>query len=281
MSLTCFQVTRSVLDTTYNEVPEIDGQRDANIKAAIELMSKTYRKTLVKSGGPDFSNPATRFGYVLTYVPAHAHWVYELIQRYPETRALFDKPKLRVACLGGGPGSDIVGILKYIEKAEKNTKIFCEIIDGCIEWKATWSDVIFSLDCENSLHTDYVIHNLEDPFSWRTPSQIGKADLVTLSFFVSEVFHIAEQAETYLKNAFAALKPGALVLLNDNNVPTFYEWIDGIASTAGLKTLRTGVGTCKIYDVEEQMSDLGEYMEKFDRRPKLTGDLCWRVYQKP
>ncbi len=281
MGVKCFQVVQGVLDATYAAVPDTSGSRDAKIRGAIEAMSRQYRTALITSGGPDFSDPATRFGYVLAYVPAHAHWLFELIGWSLDAQALFNRPKLRVACLGGGPGSDLVGILKYMDESGKSPRIFCEIVDGCIEWKTTWGDLAFSLDWENALHTDYVIHNLADPGTWIAPSAIEKADLVTLSFFVSEVFHLGNSARDYLIKVLSSLKPGAVVLVNDNNAYTFYNWFDQITASAGLQTILSSSGTRKIYDGGEQTADLGDYATRFKRSARLTGELCWRVLRKP
>lgn len=281
MSMKCFQVVQGVLGATYAAIPGPDDTRDSRIRAAIDDMSKQYRNSLVTSGGPDFSDPATRFGYVHTYVPAHAHWIFELIGWSQDAQALFDRPKLRVTCLGGGPGSDLIGLLKYMDESGKSPRIFCEIVDGCIDWKITWGDLAFSLDWSNALHTDYVIHNLADSVTWTAPSAVDKADLVTLSFFVSEIYHIRQFAGPYLDKVLRSLKPGALVLMNDNNAPTFYQWFDMIANRAGLETLLADKGQRKIYDRGEQRRDLGDYETKFGRSAKLQGDLCWRVLRKP
>src|SRR5688572_20193034 len=179
----CFDVVKTVLDATYGEIDNADGQKDARIKAAIEGSRKQYSQHLMTQGGPDFDDPATRFGYVYTYVSAHAHWVYDLLEKSPEAKAFMASGKVRLACIGGGPGSDIVGALKYVDENDLDCKLVVEIIDGCEQWKATWSDLAYTLDLDNALHTDYVIHNVDDPASWAAHSNIGKADIVTLSFF--------------------------------------------------------------------------------------------------
>jgi len=98
----CFEVVQKVLDATYAELPGTGGARDQAISRALEAMSRQYNKNLLSSGGPDFSDPVTRFAYVFLYVPAHAHWLYELITWSSEAKSLFDAQWLRMACLGGG-----------------------------------------------------------------------------------------------------------------------------------------------------------------------------------
>ncbi|WP_046658348.1 hypothetical protein [Lysobacter capsici] len=276
----CFDVVGTVLDATYDEVPDKGGKRDELIANALKRTRDQYKDKLMTEGGPDFDDPATRFGYVFTYVPAHAHWVYELISKCKEVRDVFEKEKVRVACIGGGPGSDVVGVLKYLDESDLNCKLFIELIDGCVAWKSTWSDLAFQLDWDETLHTDYVIHDVADKATWDSPSKIAKADIITLSFFASEIFHL-KNARKYLKAMLGQAKSGALVLVNDNRTPEVYGMLDEIAGELGFKTLLAEVGERKIYDPGESMAVVKKYAEKFGAKSRLTGSMCWRVYQKP
>ncbi|WP_434300620.1 hypothetical protein [Corallococcus exiguus] len=277
----CFKVVQQVLDATYDEIPNKSDKRDNEISNALKSMSDQYLNNLTTSGGPDFDDPVTRFAYVYNYVPSHAHWLYELIDWSDDAKEVFTKPKIRLTCLGGGPGSDLVGILKYISQQDKQPMLFCEIIDGCIHWKQTWSDLAFNLGWKNTLHTDYSIQDVDDKKSWLTPTGISKSDIITISFFASEIFHLGEKATKYLEHVFDKAKSGAIILVNDNNSPRFHKWIDKIAKDSKLDTLLAEAGTRKIYDRDESTLLVGQYKEKFKRNPRLQGNLFWRVFKKP
>ena len=275
----CFDVVQTVLDETYKEVPDAAEGRDNAIKNAIANTAEQYRARLMTEGGPDFSDPATRFAYVYRYVPAHSHWLYESLRDCPEAMNVLKSGKARITCIGGGPGSDVVGVLKLLDEKKIECQLFCELIDGCVEWKTTWSDLAFLLDWKDALHTDYVIHEIGDAESCDSPSKISKADIVTLSFFVSEIYHL-EDAEKYLTKMLGATKKGAIVLMNDNRTSDVYELMDRVAKKCRFKTLDTGEGTRKIYDGGEKLAALEVYKEKFGTASRLTGSLCWRIYQK-
>ncbi len=276
--MNCFEVVQKVLDATYAEIPV--ATRDAAITQALNSFPKIYRENLLQSGGPDFSDPVTRFAYVFRYVPSHAHWLYELITWSEEAGAVFKQDRIRVTCMGGGPGIDLVGILKYMAKTNGCPSLFCEIVDGCIEWKRTWSDLAFTLDWRTSVHTDYVIHDVLSQETWRAPSNFEKADIFTLNFFASEIFHHGNLASKYLSNAFGKAKLGALILFNDNCDKKFYDWIDELARIQGFIQLLADRGERKIRDSTEQSSALGNYADKFGTQSKLTGKLAWRVFRK-
>lgn len=280
MVMTCFEVVKQVLDATYSDIPGDEATRDTAIKKALASMTEDY-KDLTRSGGPNFSDPVVRFAYVFKYVTSHSHWLHELIGWSGEAKALFKKEKLRMVALGGGPGSDLVGILKFMDTEDASPSLHCELIDGCLEWKTTWSDLAYELNWSRPLHTDYVTHDVRDPGTWNAPSNIGKADLITLSFFVSEIYHLGTAAEDYLRTMLKRLKPGAVVLFSDNNASTFYTMFDRIASAAGLETLKSGEGDRRIYDWGEQKDAIGAYAQKFNHQARLSGNLSWRVLRKP
>jgi hypothetical protein len=275
----CFDVVQTVLDATYDEVPDIGGKRDQRISTALKKISDQYSNRLMTDGGPDFNDPATRFGYVYKYVPAHAHWLYELLSESPQAETALRNGKARITCIGGGPGSDVVGILKHLDENHVECKLFCELVDGCQGWKTTWSDLAYMLDWKDALHTDYVIHDVGDEHSWSSPSKIAKADIITLNFFVSEIYHL-KPARRYLTSMLSAAKANAIVLMNDNRTVEVYSLIDSVTAECGYETIKSKEGERKIYDWKENSAVLKKYQDKFGTNSKLTGSMSWRIYQK-
>jgi hypothetical protein len=280
MAMKCFEVVRNVLEDTYQEIPGDEETRDREITAAIHDLSTTYTRVLT-GGGPEFSNPVNRFAYVYAYVPAHAHWVSELIGWSEEAKAVFKSDKVRIACIGGGPGSDLVGMLKHLDQRGGDMPaIFCEIADGCELWKRTWADIGFTLDLPVRLNTDYVTHLVGDPSVWSHPAQFEKSDLFSMNFFVSEIAHLGNAAWDYIEEVLKRAKTGAVLLFNDNNDSRFFERFDEIASRVGWETLLSGEGTRKVYDPGEKKDELSDFRGKFGRDSRLTGKVAWRVLRK-
>jgi hypothetical protein len=276
----CFQVVQNVLTSTFGQIQGSQEEKVSLVKACLRTISQKYRNALLTEGGPDFADPITRFAYVFLYVPVNAHWLYELIGWSPDVQELFDKPKLRATCLGGGPGSDLVGILKYMDENGRQPALFCEIVDGCVDWKSTWSDLAFEIAWSSPVNTDYVIHHAGKNETWTSPWNIAKSDLITLNFFWSELVHLGAVAVEYLYFALNAAKPGALLLYNDNGHSWFSDPFDEISKESGFQTILTGAGDRRVYDYGEQIADFGEFANMFDYNPRLTGQLAWRVLRK-
>ena len=65
-------------------------------------------------GGPPLSDPAVRFAYIYKYATANANTVFDTIINIDQLKKIFDQENVKIACVGGGPGSDLLGIYKYV-----------------------------------------------------------------------------------------------------------------------------------------------------------------------
>src|SRR5262245_38724266 len=63
---------------------------------------------------PDYSTPEAKFAYIFRYTTAHADFLDAVIRQCAEIGAQTKQPSLIVSCIGGGPGSDILGFVKYL-----------------------------------------------------------------------------------------------------------------------------------------------------------------------
>src|SRR5882672_10180406 len=108
MAKTNFQLIRLVLDELHAQVmKEHDKKTKEIITQQFFYLTEIYKKLNKKGTSKvDYSNPVTRFAYVYKYVASNADYLYQMLRSDPNTNKLFEKEKLLVSCIGGGPGSD-------------------------------------------------------------------------------------------------------------------------------------------------------------------------------
>lgn len=126
----CFELVKKVLDELYAQIPGDENTKDAAITAKLSSLRSDYGRLGTKTpthGSIDYENPVTRFAYIYCYVTSHSNIVYSLIHQSPALQACFDAERLHVTCVGGGPGSDLVGILKYMINANKKPTLTCSL----------------------------------------------------------------------------------------------------------------------------------------------------------
>src|SRR5579859_7530708 len=108
------QLVKLVLDDAYVAIKaKDDAEKDALIKNELGVLANEYANLGNTNGKQiDYSNPVKRFAYIYKYTVAHADYIMQLIRSEKELRTLIGRSSTEVACLGGGPGSDLLGILK-------------------------------------------------------------------------------------------------------------------------------------------------------------------------
>jgi hypothetical protein len=275
-----FQLVKSVLDEIYERIPGLKAEKDNRIKAEIESLKAAYER-LGEHGVPnDYSKAVTRFAYIFKYVTSHANVVYQLLRTSPQLAVLFDRPQLSISCIGGGTGSDFLGILKYIINDTKKTpQLRVNLFDKEPAWSECWNDVDEKLRSQLRISTSFVPFDVTDPKTWANYQKFLSSDLFTMIYFMSEINSLREEAEAFFTNLFENAKPGSLILYVDNNSPKFYGWLDSLVATHKWKVLKTGEQRLGMADLSEQKKDLGEYFTTF-KDPKIRANIAFRICQK-
>ena len=276
----CFQLVKSVLDEIYADLPDrSERSKDRKIQEKLDILQERYGNLLSSNISVDYSDLYTQFAYIYRYVTSHANIVYQVIQTYPEIQELLSQEKISVACLGGGPGSDLLGILKYVMKYKLTPTLRCTNFDKETCWGECWNDVDDKVGAGMRLSTSFLPLDVTDPETYMNQKKYLRSDLFTLIYFMSEVYSKREEAELYFSILFDGIKKGALVLYVDNSDSRFYEWFDSLANANNLEFIRKEETSFNITDFREEKTDLAEYYEKFGM-PKLTAKASLRICQK-
>lgn len=275
--MNCFQIIKSVLDEAYNEIPGTEAVIDREINDALEYLRNEYSRLLTENA-ITYSDPITRFAYIYVYVTSHANLVWTLIENNNNLGKIFNNQQVKVACIGGGPGSDFLGIIKYLIKNKKSPKISFQLCDREKTWAESWSDVDGKVDPGLRISTSYLPLDVTNPQDWTNYTKYFQSDLFTMIYFMSEVYAEREEADEYFSNLFSQAKSESLFLFVDNNKAEFYDWFDKLAENHNIKIIDKDETIMNV-PFDEQKSDLGIYLEKFDY-PKLRANVAYRIAKK-
>jgi hypothetical protein len=276
----CFELIQSVLDEEYAQMAGTEMQKDAEIKLALEHLHDHYR--CVSNAGPgDYRDRAARFAYIYCYTTAHANLVYQVIEHSSHLSKLFSKSSVEVACVGGGPGSDYLGVLKHLMLRRKKPKLRCSLFDREPAWVESWSDVDRKVEAAIQLSLQFITLDVTKPELWQPHTKYYRSDLFTFVYFLSEVVKYRTGATVYFDTLFKRAVPGSLFLFIDNNASEHYGWFDRMVRVNGFKTLRKTEGVMKMPWARggEEKKNLGRYLEKFGN-PKLASNVAVRIVEK-
>ena len=286
--MTLFELVKLALDELYEEgLQEYGGTLDATIKARMTYLTKCYRNlNLEGREAIDYRDPATRFAYAYKYVAAHGDYVVQALEALREKTQgnIFEDDTLRLSCVGGGPGSDVVGALKYLaDYAEEPVKkVTCYLLDGEQAWADTWTEIGESLATNVSVNVNFQKLDVTKPDSWSAQKKFLKANLFTLSYFISEVCKLDDgNVAAFWQKLFDDAVPGAVFLYVDNGHESFNRYFDSQWKDRGdIECILHDDNTWKTPRYSEQAAELGDYRHKFRQSPKLKALISVRALRK-
>jgi hypothetical protein len=213
---------------------------DNRLTARLESLAASYgdlrnaQRELI-----DYSDPITHAAYIYTYAQCRADFIYRTLKAAAvETgQPLFTKGKLRVCSLGGGPGSELVGLLRYLEEEENGesvTSIEYHLYDKEKSWRDTASALVDALETDIAVSLKF--HKLDVTNSKKaTACSLSGFDLTILSYFISEVAELPEKNEVIasLNSLLGSMDSGSRVLYCDNDASTFYYFFNYRRNAAG------------------------------------------------
>ena len=288
--MTLFQLVRIALDELYGEAVECYGPNtDVQIEAQISYLAKSYNQLTSTVRTPiDYRDPAVRFAYVYMYTASHGDYVVQLLEILAGKLSgkIFHSDSGRVSCIGGGPGSDVIAIVKYLTDAAGNETLkhlTVYLIDKEQAWGDSWTELSSKLPL-SSIRLDTVFQQMDvlKP-DWTSQRKFLRADVFTLSYVVSEVYALDDEGlvTQFWQWLFQEAKSGAIFLYDDNGSDTFNSYFDKQWQTAGLELIAQGTNVRWWPRHSEQKSELGLYTAKFRKDPKVQSQLTYRILRKP
>lgn len=285
-----FEVFEDVLaELERRGLAEFGGQWHASVQDKLDALAGYYGNQNLRNPDRelvDYSGLATQAAYIYMYAIGRAEFTYQLLKRFRKATGepLFPEGSINVTSIGGGPASELVGLVKYLSdptNGEEVDEILYDVIDKEGDWNELAELVIDSLPEEiiiipQFFHTDICS---EDAVRERS---LKFDDLVMMSFFVSEICALpnAKQVRENLEYLLRTMKSGAKLFYNDSDAYSFYTYMNGRA--------RAVKGLHEIAEVQDQVhfdyADPGAtyqlYVQLFDRVPHLTSRAVSKFYRR-
>lgn len=288
-----FELIKHVLDRYYKHpnCPGSDAEKDAQIQKASGQLAGHLGTLLYAEGGPDYTQVTTRMAYVHRYVAAHANFLCQVLSECGDFRSsICGLPTLRVHAIGGGPGSDLLGVVKYLLQQGLAPDLVFRTFDRVPDWHHLGEHFV-SLCAPlyqrhgAGLSCSLTLHDPVKPLTWQRDAGHLQADLFTLMFSVCELTKTGEAGQRYLRNLFSGAPSGAWFVLLDNDgssARAFWRWLDQTIDGIELEEmLRREDVELKIADhKQEEKGILADYNQRFSVTPRLRGRVGYRILRR-
>ncbi|GFW41639.1 uncharacterized protein TNCV_4035541 [Trichonephila clavipes] len=230
--------------------------KEKALKKAVKEVTAAYNAKSLKDGSTflDYNKPQNRCAYLYKYAAVHTgvvnKYFKEMLNIEPVKITLDYRKELKICCLGGGAGTDIVGIcLALSEYPSFHQKVAqVTVLDICGGWRNSFKHVISRLkhgkiegvpatfiDSKN-FKADLIEVNLLKTLPKNVVKVISNADIVCMVKFVSAIMGKKESLPG-LKKIGENIKLGATVLFIDNINNKVYEPLQNISQQCGLSNV--------------------------------------------
>ena len=252
-----------------------------------------------------FEDGFYRLGYMYQYASANSLAVHHVLSWADKNERmshhlLGTEGKVSVCCLGGGPGTEIVGIAKWIARQQLEIEqLEVVVTDKYPEWGTEWKAVSSALNshfCPRPVGSvrrsrfvasmGYVTVDVEDPNRAQIQALKRGFDLYVASYVVSHIFtqESLSRFQRFLQTVIGSAPQGSKFLFIDRRGP---GWENSVAQLLNhpeisisepFHSKRNNPG-----ETSEQKSDLGvlyERLNRLDIDPRLGWDIFWVVGTK-
>ncbi|NIJ07714.1 hypothetical protein FHS31_001310 [Sphingomonas vulcanisoli] len=215
--------------------------------------------------------------YVFAYAPTRAEYTrqYLLRHRMAMNAPIFTRDRVEVVSFGGGPASELVGLIRYLEDeaaGEPVTAIEYIVYDKDGDWDEVATKIAAAINTEIEITTRY---EATDAASRTKMSAVdlSNTDLVICSYIMSELarLEVADRIADNFRAALGRMKLGSKIVFIDNMHPIVIKYFQSCKLVSGL-TQRNDDGdpiVCnfpKMTGTFEQLSQLLEWVPRTDLR---------------
>jgi hypothetical protein len=247
-----------------------------------------------------YHDPICRTAYLYGIVPAFANLVEYVFRRDTELATHFlkvhrGKGKVSICAFGGGPGTELLGVAKWVEKNTKpgeQVSIEYLLLDKVNEWLESWRAIKnaiesrfrknisrFRKDWPLVLSGDFSKIDITDTSGFGNLGSLFEQDIFVLSYVVSEVFSEVEELTEFSTEVANNAPIGSKFVFIDRAGDTWKNDVTRLAKNAGLR-LSAFRETKTNMDTDEESSHLGSLIHDIGWNPKLTWNAFWVVGTK-
>lgn len=209
-------------------------QRRVRLEAAYATLYEQDRDPI------NYSPLSAQAAYVFAYAPTRAEYTRQFLQRHRAAfgKPLFDRQSVKVVSFGGGPASELVGLIRYLEDPDADEDV------QRIEYKVfdkdgDWADV--AAEIANAVETDIEIEIRYEEVDAASRSlmnriDLSNTDLVIFSYVMSELAKLgrSNQIAVNFRTILEHMKINSKILFIDNKHRIFIEYFRSCKLVRGL-----------------------------------------------
>lgn len=298
-----FQILGNVIES---HVETIARQRGVCLAEAYDEVIQHLKNNSAqwRSGEPPlipYQNPLCRIAYLYGTAPVNANLIEHVFEEDTELAHYVEvlqneKGQVSVCAFGGGPGTELLGIAKWIENRCFPAQIALEflLLDRVNEWLDSWLAIKRQIELrfrENlganrnnwplTITGSFSTIDITNTTDFGNLVTVFDQDIYVLSYVVSEIFGNVQNLRSFATYMAEYAPSGARFLFVDRKEPRWKTEVSNLAAEAGI-TLSAFHDAFSNMSTDEQKTDLGRIYDALHEKwePRVTWNAFWVVGTK-
>jgi hypothetical protein len=242
-------------------------KRKEKLKQAYASLDESDRDPI------QYSSLSARTAYVFAYAPTRAEYTREFLMRHRIAvgKSFFEKGHICVVSFGGGPASELVGLIKYLEdpaSGEAVDSIRFVVYDKDGDWGDIADDVVASLRTEISVEVEYYAVDAADQRKMKEIN-LADVDLVIFSYIMSELAKLEkrDKISENFKHTLSSMPVNSKILFIDNKHKIFIDYFRQCKLVSGLNQ-KSDNGDSVEFELPAMTGTFGVLEKALDWRPR-------------
>jgi hypothetical protein len=303
--LYCFDVVGKVINPAILKMISETGLPRSAIVSQVSQHLETISKEYFKNRRPDipFDDLLCRMAYLYGTMPINAHVVEVVFDTDSDLQKWFSgqvrnrKGAIKVCTLGGGPGTEILGLAKWIERQHSKTPIALSalVTDKFGAWSEDWLALRDQINRQLNSHyrttggvSPLTISGGFQQLDVESSATVGdwqslcSQDIYMVSYLVSSIFNRFDNLFDFMAELVKRVPNDSKFLFIDR-ASNHDKWKSPIRRLAkcGLRLSEFHPTVSHTpYDAGEDTSDLGVIFTEIQKSPRLRWDAFWVVGTK-
>jgi Putative SAM-dependent methyltransferase len=247
------------------------------VKNQMVALEESYRILLQDGRMPiDYSDLSTQAAYLYGYGMPRAYFADEFLRRHRRAlnRPLFSEAEIAVVSFGGGPASELVGLVNYLdsdENGEPVKSVSYHVYDKDGDWKSVAKKVVKNLESNIEVKISYHQLDLADVAPC-AKVDVGDANLVFFSYIMSELCALAtkDAISQNVNRILGTMRSGTAIMLIESKQTEFIKYFKECKGFNG-KERNDDAGAVDI-DFPPFPPTFERYGKLLDRQPRGSSD---------
>ena len=234
----------------------------------------------------DYSSLPMQMAYAFMYVASHGDFLSQVLMKTSDALQgrLFAGRSIRVTSLGGGPGSDLLAIIRVLKEMRPDDRprtLHYRVLDKEPNWHESLTIIADSQRASFEIALEFERIDVTVEADW-TNASLAENDYVMMNYFVSEVCALKEAGSVRrcFRHLLDSMAEGSILIYNDSSAYSFFTFFDErIRIAGGFNQIVAEAEKLFVsdYDFDDFYKD---FMIRFDRNPKQHSSAVFRALSK-